>query len=443
MITKFRIKKFLTALTCCVMTVALISSYSARTDSGCDVEAKTIAEIQEERKKKEAEIDELENQIKALQDNKSDEEAYQKTLMDQIVLIQENIKLLDDELAQINADITVTQDNIQSLNDEIEAQQVRVDENIELFKERLCAMYVTGNNSLASAILGSSDFYDMLSRMEILNSIAEHDEELVNEILDEIASIESAKKNLETEKLSLEMKLQEQEIKRDERKKEIEELNEKYAKTQEEIDRLAMEEAKFKKDIDELNKDIELGKAQEKEILDQIAAEEEKRRQEEALKNQQNNNSSGGGSSEIYDTSVGASGFGWPVPGYYIISSKYGYRWGRLHAGIDIAGGGIAGAPVVASKAGTVITVKNSCTHNYRKTGNCCGNGYGNYVIVSHGNGYSTVYAHLQSVNVSVGDYVAQGQSVGTVGCTGFSTGFHLHFEVRANGVAKNPENYV
>lgn len=447
MVNKYVMKKLLTMLTCSALTVSLITAYSGRM-KGSDVEAtKTIAQIQEERKEKEAEIAALEEQIKALEGDKSEEKAYQDTLSDQIELIQENIKLLDDELVQINADITSTQENIQALNDDIAAQQVKIDENIELFKERLCAMYVTGNNSLTSAILGSTDFYDMLSRMEMLNCIAAHDEELVNEILDEISSIEASKSSLETEKLALEMKLDEQEIKRQQRMDEIEVLNDKYAKTQEEIERLELEKDKLNKSKEELEADIKLGEAQEKEILDQIAAEEKRKKEEAdrlAQQQQQNsNNSSSGGSSQIYPTSPGASGFGWPVPGYYVISSKYGHRWGRLHAGIDIAGGGISGAPAVASKGGTVIGVKNSCSHNFAKTYNCCGNGYGNYVTVSHGDGYTTVYAHLSSINVSVGDYVSQGQQLGTVGCTGHSTGYHLHFEIRANGVAQNPSNYV
>ena len=92
---------------------------------------------------------------------------------------------------------------------------------------------------------------------------------------------------------------------------------------------------------------------------------------------------------------------------------------------------------------GTVIGVSSSCTHNYRKSGNCCGNGYGNYVLVSHPDGTSTMYAHLQSVYVSVGDSVSGGQALGAVGCTGFSTGFHLHYEIRVNGKTVDPQQYL
>ncbi|MBE6850312.1 MAG: M23 family metallopeptidase [Ruminococcus sp.] len=112
-----------------------------------------------------------------------------------------------------------------------------------------------------------------------------------------------------------------------------------------------------------------------------------------------------------------------------------------MHRGYDIAQN--RGATIVASRAGTVIAVTTGCSHNYPKSSNCCGNGYGNYVLVSHGDGYSTMYAHMQQVNVSVGQRVSKGQSLGQVGCTGHSTGFHLHFEIRKNGSAVNPKNYL
>ena len=97
-----------------------------------------------------------------------------------------------------------------------------------------------------------------------------------------------------------------------------------------------------------------------------------------------------------------------------------------------------------AAKAGTVIAVNNSCSHNYAKNSSCgCGGGYGNYVIISHDGTYSTLYGHLSSAAVSVGQYVEQGQVIGYIGSTGWSTGAHLHFEVRVNGVANDPLGYV
>ncbi len=126
---------------------------------------------------------------------------------------------------------------------------------------------------------------------------------------------------------------------------------------------------------------------------------------------------------------VGSGSFTWPVPGVRSISSPYGYRWGRLHRGIDISTSGIYGRTVVAADSGTV-TVKNSA------------GGYGLHIIITHGNSYSTCYAHLSAVSVKSGQVVAKGQAIGKVGNSGHSTGPHLHFEIRKNNVANNPMNY-
>lgn len=141
--------------------------------------------------------------------------------------------------------------------------------------------------------------------------------------------------------------------------------------------------------------------------------------------------------------SPAASGFSWPAPGFCYISSPYGYRWGTIHRGIDVGDAGIHGGAACASMAGTVIYVNNSCVHDYPKNANCCGDGYGNYVVISHNGTYSTLYGHLASACVSVGQYVSQGQVIGYIGSTGWSTGAHLHFEVRVNGSAVDPLGYV
>lgn len=134
----------------------------------------------------------------------------------------------------------------------------------------------------------------------------------------------------------------------------------------------------------------------------------------------------------------------WPAPGVTTITSGVGPRWGTTHNGIDIAGSNCHGKPGVASRAGTVIAVNTSCTHDYGKNGSCgCGGGYGNYVFIDHGDGYVTRYGHASKVYVKVGDKVAQGQKILAIGSTGHSTGSHLHFEIRYNGSIKDPEKYV
>lgn len=493
-------KKVLAFMTCAVMSAGFIALYPQSTDNyGSNAEAKTIAEIQEQRKANEEKIAFLENQIAGLEGNKENEQKQQNYLSEQIGYIQENITFLNAELESINNDIQTTETNIQNLDTDIINQQASIDENIELFKQRLCAMYMNGNDSAASVILGSSSFYDMMSRVQMINRIAEYDDKLIDDILTEIESLEQSKKDLETEKLNLQMKLEEQGKRKEEKDDELALLNEKMQSSQYELDRLAMEQSALENDketIEKQNQELEDEEAKilaeierqrieaqrrreeeerkrQEELERQRIAEEQRRKEEEERRKkqeeeeykkqqqQQQQQQTTPAKTEnnppaqttvatttppayVITPPASSSGFIWPAPGFSYITSYYGYRWGRNHNGIDIGDGGIMGGAAVASQAGTVITVNNSCTHNYAKNSSCgCGGGFGNYVVISHDGTYSTLYGHLTSAAVSVGDYVQQGDVIGYIGCTGFSTGAHLHFEVIENGVKQNPMNYV
>ena len=576
------VKKILAFVTCSAISAGIVAGYPSTNDSQTDVSAKTIAEIQEERKANEAKIAEYESKINELETNKQNQKAYQETLSDQIYLIQQNILLLNNELDKLNDDIAKTESNISKLDSDIGIQQELIDSNIELFKKRLCTMYVSGNEQLAEVVLGSASFYDMMSRMEMVNRIASYDEELINKLLDEIDDLEKTKKDLELEKIVLEGQHEEQEKKITEKSDEIEQLNSKMVQTQEIIDRIQLEQIrldqsktdtqKYLQELDDENAKIEaeiqrnaeeaqrryeeeqkrIAQEQEAIRLENERIENEKRaeaektsrenasreqasieeasrqeasreveKQEEASREIERQEASREAERQeasrqaellaqttvttipattttttttelpVYTTSTTSttaynnevseevttttttvsttvtttttsttstttttttttipapspSGFIWPTPGYYYISSGFGARWGTTHKGIDIGDAGIMGASVCASKSGTVTYVYNSCTHNYAKTSSCgCGGGYGNYIIIQHDGTYSTLYGHLTSASVSVGDYVQQGQVIGTVGSTGWSTGAHLHFEVRVNGKQQDPLDYV
>ena len=123
-----------------------------------------------------------------------------------------------------------------------------------------------------------------------------------------------------------------------------------------------------------------------------------------------------------------SSGMTFPAPSYTRVSSRYGYRSSGFHGGVDLAAPG--GSPILAARAGKVLTA----TYHYS---------YGNYVIVDHGGGISTLYAHASKLLVKKGQTVKKGQQIAKVGTTGNSTGNHLHFEVRINGKRTNPEPYI
>ncbi len=458
------LKKMLSLVACCALSVSIVAGYNSSGGSkkATEASAKSLNEIQAEREANEQKIAELENQIAALQNNENDQKAYQETLLDQIALIKDNITLLNNELDALAADIQTTEDNIKNLDQEIIDQEKAIEENVELFKKRMNEMYVSGNENIASLVIGSSSFYDVMSRVEMANRMAEYDEKLINGLLSDIEQLENNKNDLETEKLTLEMKRESQEKRKEEKESALSELDDKMQYTQSEIDRLERERQIAEGEIKDLNSIIASLDAEEEQIFEAIRkAEEEQRRKEEeerrrkeqlALQQQQQQNGNSGSSSgtptvqqPIYTPPVQSSGsFIWPAPGFSYISSYYGPRWGRNHNGIDVGDAGIHGGAAVASQSGTVIAVSSSCTHDYPKGYGCgCGGNYGNYVLISHDGTFSTMYAHLASVSVSVGDYVSQGQVVGYIGCTGFSTGDHLHFEVRVNGYANDPMLYV
>lgn len=138
-----------------------------------------------------------------------------------------------------------------------------------------------------------------------------------------------------------------------------------------------------------------------------------------------------------------------PCPEYSTITDHFGERVdpltgekGTQHSGLDLAADN--GTDVVAAMSGTVTAINTTCTHNFGKTESCgCGQGYGNYIKIKHQNGTSTVYAHLSSVEVQVGDFVDTAEKIGSVGSTGKSTGFHLHFEIIENGKKIDPEPFI
>ena len=453
--------KVFTFLICSAVSAGVIVNFPSQENS-----AKTIPEIQEERKQNEEKIAEYEKQISDLSQNLSDEQEVQQVLSEQIVLIQQNISLLNQELEKLENDITSTNDNIEFLDYSITEHQKQIDESIEVFKKRLCAMYMTGNHdNMISVVLGSESFYDMMTRLKVVNNMAEYDEKLISDILNDI-------NNLEKDRKDLEAKLAEQKTKKSEKTSEIQSLNEKMEYSKAVVEQITAQQNKIQNSKEDAEKLREEFDKQEQEIQDEIRRkaeeaqkkyeeeqrrkqqEELKRKQEELLKKQQEEqeklyqkwleNQVPPQNESLPIPEPSEQPYVWPTPNYYYITSYYGEREGLQHRGIDVGDADIDGADVVAVRDGIVISVNNSCEHNYGKDGSCgCGGDFGNYVIISHDGTYSTIYAHMAYTTVSVGDYVQQGQKIGAVGSTGWSTGPHLHFELRVNGVDVNPLDYI
>ena len=245
----------------------------------------------------------------------------------------------------------------------MENKQDDIDIGLEEFKSRLRAMYVSGNDSLASALVGATDFYDMLSKIELISQVSKHDNELVKSLMTQLEQFEEAQTQLDIEKTELNADLAEQEEYKKELNAAIIELNNDYQESQDYIDRQEAEIAsrqadinKYKADnaamdaeIDEINEiarqQAEAAKAAAAQQNSYEEDDNEPEPEEDNSSNEDNNDSSGtGGGDTSGDGDIsGSNGDGgysggaltWPVPGFYGISSGYGYRWGSLHAGID------------------------------------------------------------------------------------------------------------
>ena len=465
------------------------------------VSAKTLAELQDERQANEAKIAEKQKKLDSLQSNMNENEQYQKTLKEKIALQQENLDIVSEELKRIGTSISETEDAIAQAEDDITVMEADIAIGLDEFKMRLRAMYVQGNDSLASALVGATDFYDLLSKYELMSRVANHDNDLVNTLKDKLETCNEKKAQLEKQQESLSNQQSDQQAKKDEFSTALMDLQDTYSETSDAQEQMEREKESLNADVSTLEKQNAELDAEEAEIKAAIAkaAEEQKRKEEEARKQkeaaeaaaaaqrqqeaqqqqqqqQQNNsssnsnsnsNSSGNSNSNSNSSNNNSSsdnnnsnttpstdnnnssggnssaGFTWPCPGFYTISSGYESRWGTFHGALDIAGGN-DGAAVVASRGGTVVVAVSGCPHNYGKSSSCgCGGGYGNYVVIQHDGTYSTLYGHMASLTVSVGDTVSQGQTIGYVGSTGFSTGAHLHFEVRVNGSKVNPADYL
>ncbi len=415
-----------------------------------DVKAKTISDLEDEMAANDQEIADLEAEIAGLDQDIADAE-YEQSLLDQKIQLQQNeLDLINTKINTIQTNLDETEEKIGELEADIKTKKADIDVKLEQFKDRLRAMYISGNDSLASALVGSTDFYDMLSKMELISQVAKYDNDLVTSLQKQLEQYEEAQASLDMAKDTYQADLDEQKKYQAEFQTAIDELNTEYQKSAQYAADLQAEKNAKQGDIDQYEKDTAAKQAEIDKIneiaMQQAAAEEEDDDDDDYY--YEDDDYSGGTSYDEIEGSSGDGGYSgslsWPVPGHYVISSHYEYRWGSFHAGIDIADGNTAGAGVAAADSGTVTVVATGCSHNYGKDGSCgCNGGYGNYFMVDHGNGVSTFYAHCADVYVSVGQYVSRGEILGTVGATGWSTGPHLHFEVRINGSTVNPTDYL
>lgn len=428
-----RLKRIL----CALLSVCIISMPAAL--SAASASAESIDSLQQQLQELEQKNEEYQDILDKTQSDIDEKEKYNEALVSKIEVLDDKIALTRESISDLNDSIEAKQKDIDQANEDIDGQ-------LDTLCERLRTIYMAGNASDIEIIFGAKDFSDFIDKVSLIKTLSNYDKELIDDI------------NVKLEKIT------EQKTALEEDKTELEEQEASLEDDQAELNKLLEENEETLRNLYSSNQNAKTAlenAADESEAIENQIREYYRKQQEQAA--QQNNNSSSGsnessGGSSDNGSSGGSvsipsqpstpsvtppttSGYTWPCPGFYYLSSEWNEDRGSYnHGAIDIAGSGIMGAPVVAAESGTVVASYNGCPHNWGKNGSCgCGGGYGNYVFIDHGNGKMTVYGHFTNVIVSTGQTVTKGQTIGYVGSTGNSTGPHLHFECRYNGVKYNP----
>lgn len=370
--------------------------------------AATKTELNNSQAETDKKIEEAKEELEGIQAEKSETLQEVEKLTTQISEYQSQIDTLDSQISELNDKIEEAQANLDKSQEDYNKQE-------ELLEARLVATYEAGETSYLDFILSSNSITDLISNYYLVTEVATNDAELLEQIQKQKEEIERAKETLENSKKELDTsKASKQSV--------ATQLKDSKAQKDSYVAKLTEDEKQTQEELEQFEED-------KRAIANQLAAIAKQEAAERAAA-QKNNGNTGSSSSPS------TSGFIRPVNGYSITCGWYGYSG---HTGVDFSGSGISGKPVLAAKSGTVITstaLKNS-NGSYRS--------YGEYIIINHHDGTMTLYAHGApgSRLVSQGQSVSQGQQIMSVGTTGNSTGYHLHFEIWVNGARVNPAPYL
>ncbi len=391
-------KRLLAILLCAVTVLSVpflapIEVKAATKEELVDSYKEQIKELEEEQKR-------LESEIKDLKADKAEQNTIKKA-------INRKIANLQSQIDTCNHQLWTSEKQVEQLGNEIKAKNAELEEAKFAFKKRIRAIYMSGGITASSlaVLLSAESFEDLISKTEITRSLSAYDSALTERVANDIKDIQA--KEAEIKKLQ------------DEQEGIKATLNKKKAE-------LKADAKEVNAEISDINSSINSAQNQADAIEDAIK--EFEAEIEAAL---------GVGKDQIME-----GDFLWPLEKYKKVGSPYGYRIHpisgkrKFHKGVDIGGSGIKGQPIRAAADGTVSIA----SYNY--------GGYGYYVMINHGKAsdgksYVTLYAHMSKYIVKVGQKVKKGQTIGYVGTTGASTGYHLHFEIRVNdNPNKHPLNY-
>lgn len=350
--------------------------------------------------------DDLEDQLADLRRQAEEQQAKTNEASAKVENVSERLRQIQEELRVATAEYKEVKGQLDSVEDKISdntelLQKTEADLKVKNKKlqQRVRDIYINGQISYVDVLFGAKDFADLMTRMDVLKRIIKHDYDLIMKVKEEKATVENTRAQLEKDKAEAEVLVTDAQAK----KAKVED--------KESEQQVLLDQAIYDRDTSER-------------MYEEIMAAS----QEVANMIRRSQMSSAGYSG----APAGAGGMIWPISGP--ITSEFGWRThpifgtARFHSGLDI--GGDYGMPIYAAASGTVIYAGWI-------------SGYGNAVIIDHGGGVTTLYGHNDSLNVSEGENVAQGQVIAMCGSTGNSTGPHCHFEVRENGEPVSPYGYL
>ncbi len=346
-----------------------------------------------------ATLSQIRNNIKNKQQELNESRAKEKSLGDQVNSLEQQINSKQSDIDELEASISEAQAKLETLEEELAAAEEKVNTQNENLNARLRNMYKNGSVGFIDVLMDSGSFSEFLNNLSLVEKVYTSDQDVLEELQKAYDEIDAKKKEIET----LQAELSESKATMEEQKSSLEADKASVEKKKSEI---AADSAETQRELDKLEADAQ------------------------ALTSSIRDSGSSSSSSK-YNGGIMA----WPVPSCHTVSSGYGGRIHpttgkyKFHGGLDIPGS--YGSAIVAANSGKVIWAGNR------------GDSYGNYVIIDHGGGVSTLYGHSSKVLVSTGQRVSRGQRIANVGSTGRSTGPHCHFEVRINGSRVNPNPYV